>query len=76
MRPSDDAYLPGRGDALSGKLDDYGNCYVGGSEDTRGTRRGLSCSGSHRSAETEDVSIADLAVATNCGQIKTRSLAH
>ena len=26
---------------------------------------------SHRSGETEDVSIADLAVATNCGQIKT-----
>ena len=26
---------------------------------------------SHRSGETEDTSIADLAVATNCGQIKT-----
>ena len=26
---------------------------------------------SHRSGETEDVTIADLAVATNCGQIKT-----
>jgi len=29
---------------------------------------------SHRSGETEDVTIADLAVATNCGQIKTGSL--
>ena len=28
---------------------------------------------SHRSGETEDVTIADLAVATNCGQIKTGS---
>lgn len=31
---------------------------------------------SHRSGETEDVTIADLAVATNCGQIKTGSLAR
>ena len=30
---------------------------------------------SHRSGETEDSTIADLAVATNCGQIKTGSLA-
>src|SRR6266511_2035512 len=30
---------------------------------------------SHRSGETEDATIADLAVATNCGQIKTGSLA-
>ena len=29
---------------------------------------------SHRSGETEDSSIADIAVATNCGQIKTGSL--
>jgi enolase len=29
---------------------------------------------SHRSGETEDTTIADLAVATNCGQIKTGSL--
>ena len=31
---------------------------------------------SHRSGETEDTTIADLAVATNCGQIKTGSLAR
>jgi enolase len=31
---------------------------------------------SHRSGETEDVTISDLAVATNCGQIKTGSLAR
>ena len=31
---------------------------------------------SHRSCETEDYTIADLAVATNCGQIKTGSLSR
>jgi enolase len=34
-------------------------------------RHGFTCMMSHRSGETEDVTIADLAVATNCGQIKT-----
>jgi enolase len=34
-------------------------------------RSGYRCMISHRSGETEDVTIADLAVATNCGQIKT-----
>ena len=39
-------------------------------------RAGYRCMMSHRSGETEDVTIADLAVATNCGQIKTGSLAR
>ena len=34
-------------------------------------RHGFACMMSHRSGETEDTTIADLAVATNCGQIKT-----
>ncbi len=34
-------------------------------------RNGYKCMMSHRSGETEDTTIADLAVATNCGQIKT-----
>jgi enolase len=34
-------------------------------------RNGYACMMSHRSGETEDTTIADLAVATNCGQIKT-----
>jgi enolase len=34
-------------------------------------RAGYRCQMSHRSGETEDTTIADLAVATNCGQIKT-----
>jgi enolase len=39
-------------------------------------RAGLRAVMSHRSGETEDSTIADLAVATNCGQIKTGSLAR
>ncbi len=35
------------------------------------TRRGYTSVMSHRSGETEDTTIADLAVATGCGQIKT-----
>jgi enolase len=34
-------------------------------------RAGFTAVMSHRSGETEDTTIADLAVATNCGQIKT-----
>ena len=39
-------------------------------------RAGFTAVMSHRSGETEDATIADLAVATNCGQIKTGSLAR
>jgi len=39
-------------------------------------RNRMTCVMSHRSGETEDATIADLAVATNCGQIKTGSLAR
>lgn len=40
------------------------------------TTAGYTCVVSHRSGETEDTTIADLAVATNCGQIKTGSLSR
>ena len=40
------------------------------------TRGGYTAVMSHRSGETEDTTIADLAVATNCGQIKTGALAR
>jgi enolase len=40
------------------------------------TRAGYRSVVSHRSGETEDTTIADLAVATNCGQIKTGSLSR
>jgi enolase len=39
-------------------------------------RAGFKAVMSHRSGETEDATIADLAVATNCGQIKTGSLSR
>jgi enolase len=39
-------------------------------------RAGFAAVMSHRSGETEDATIADLAVATNCGQIKTGSLSR
>ncbi len=39
-------------------------------------RNGYTAVMSHRSGETEDATIADLAVATNCGQIKTGSLSR
>jgi enolase len=39
-------------------------------------RNGYTAVMSHRSGETEDATIADLAVAVNCGQIKTGSLAR
>jgi enolase len=39
-------------------------------------RAGYAAVMSHRSGETEDSTIADLAVATNCGQIKTGSLSR
>ena len=42
----------------------------------RAQRAGYTAVMSHRSGETEDATIADLAVATNCGQIKTGSLAR
>ncbi|VXC97099.1 phosphopyruvate hydratase [Sphingomonas sp. AX6] len=43
---------------------------------TLAQRSGYTAVMSHRSGETEDATIADLAVATNCGQIKTGSLAR
>src|SRR4029078_12433491 len=39
-------------------------------------RAGWTTGMSHRSGETEDTTIADIAVATNCGQIKTGSLSR
>jgi enolase len=41
-----------------------------------GAQGGYTAVMSHRSGETEDSTIADLSVATNCGQIKTGSLSR
>ncbi len=43
---------------------------------TMATKAGYTCVMSHRSGETEDTTIADLAVALGCGQIKTGSLSR
>ncbi|WXU00688.1 MAG: Enolase [Catillopecten margaritatus gill symbiont] len=43
---------------------------------TMAEKAGYTCVMSHRSGETEDTTIADLAVATGCGQIKTGSLSR
>jgi enolase len=43
---------------------------------TMANRAGYRCVISHRSGETEDATIADIAVATNAGQIKTGSLSR
>ncbi len=42
----------------------------------RAHKAGMTCVMSHRSGETEDSTISDVAVATNCGQIKAGSLAR
>lgn len=66
----------GAGNALLVKVNQIGTL----SETLRAVdaahRASFSCVMSHRSGETEDAIIADLAVAVNCGQIKTGSLAR
>lgn len=66
----------GAGNALLVKVNQIGTL----SETLRAVdaarRAGFACVMSHRSGETEDSIIADLAVAVNCGQIKTGSLAR
>ena len=64
----------GQRDPDQGQPDRHAVRDAGGGRD-RAPRR-LHCVMSHRSGETEDATIADLAVATNCGQIKTGSLAR
>lgn len=66
----------GAGNALLVKVNQIGTL----SETLRAVdaarRAGFACVMSHRSGETEDAVISDLAVAVNCGQIKTGSLAR
>ena len=61
----------GRGqlDPHQGQPDRHADRDAGG--DRARARNGYTAVMSHRSGETEDVTIADLAVATGCGQIKT-----
>ena len=61
----------GAGNALLVKVNQIGSLTETLDAVELAQRSGFSCMMSHRSGETEDVTIADLAVATNCGQIKT-----
>ncbi|MFC7220724.1 phosphopyruvate hydratase [Streptomyces polyrhachis] len=61
----------GAGNALLVKVNQIGSLSETLDAVELAQRNGFKCMMSHRSGETEDVTIADLAVATNCGQIKT-----
>ncbi len=61
----------GQGNALLVKVNQIGSLTETLDAVDLAHRNSLRCMMSHRSGETEDTTIADLAVATNCGQIKT-----
>ncbi|TYL45206.1 phosphopyruvate hydratase [Nocardioides sp. BGMRC 2183] len=61
----------GQGNALLVKVNQIGTLTESLDSVELAHRNGYRCMMSHRSGETEDTTIADLAVATNCGQIKT-----
>ncbi|WP_151524954.1 phosphopyruvate hydratase [Serinicoccus kebangsaanensis] len=61
----------GAGNALLVKVNQIGSLTETLDAVALAQSNGFRCMMSHRSGETEDVTIADLAVATNCGQIKT-----
>lgn len=61
----------GNANALLVKVNQIGTLTEALDAVTLAQTNGLRCMMSHRSGETEDTVIADLAVATNCGQIKT-----
>lgn len=66
----------GCGNAILIKLNQIGTLTETLEAITMAKRHGYKAIVSHRSGETEDTTIADLAVATNCGQIKTGSLSR
>jgi enolase len=66
----------GCGNALLVKVNQIGTLTETLEAVAMATAAGYGAVMSHRSGETEDATIADLAVATNCGQIKTGSLAR
>ena len=61
----------GQGNAMLVKVNQIGSLTETLDSVDLAHRSGFRCMMSHRSGETEDTTIADLAVATNCGQIKT-----
>jgi enolase len=66
----------GYGNAILVKVNQIGSLTETWNAVDMAHRAGYRAVMSHRSGETEDATIADLAVATNCGQIKTGSLAR
>jgi len=66
----------GLGNAILVKVNQIGSLTEALAAVEMAHKAAYSCVISHRSGETEDSTIADLAVATNCGQIKTGSLAR
>ncbi len=66
----------GQGNAILVKVNQIGSLTETLAAVDMAQRAGFRAVMSHRSGETEDATIADLAVATNCGQIKTGSLAR
>src|SRR6185503_21327646 len=71
-----DAIAKGVGNALLVKVNQIGTLSETLDAVETAQRAGYGAVFSHRSGETEDATIADLAAATNCGQIKTGSLAR
>jgi enolase len=71
-----EAIVRGVGNALLVKVNQIGTLSETLQAIEIALRAGYGAVMSHRSGETEDTTIADLAVATNCGQIKTGSLSR
>src|ERR1700720_2521523 len=71
-----DGIQRGLGNSILVKVNQIGSLTQALAAGGKGPKKAYSCVISHRSGETEDTTIADLAVATNCGQIKTGSLAR
>jgi enolase len=71
-----DGIAHGLGNALLVKVNQIGSLTEALAAVDMAHKAAYRCVMSHRSGETEDTTIADLAVATNCGQIKTGSLAR
>jgi enolase len=71
-----DGIIKGVGNSILVKVNQIGTLTETLAAVDMAQRAGYTAVMSHRSGETEDSTIADLAVATNCGQIKTGSLAR
>ncbi|MEN8195241.1 MAG: phosphopyruvate hydratase [Pseudomonadota bacterium] len=71
-----DGIASGAGNAILVKVNQIGSLSETLETVEMAHRAGFNAVMSHRSGETEDATIADLAVATNCGQIKTGSLSR